>query len=157
MFRNRYTSKNRCWLDVGSNSRKYWNQWILTFFVRESITVGREPWSSRYGKRLTFQRLWIRILVLDTGWTRHFFTLICCKKCTVCLKKTENKRKSGRGWPILKKYYCTADLPFDWFGYSCFVMSKYQHIYLFCWIQTCKIGGEIEYSLIKRVDTGHKR
>ena len=34
----------------------------------------------------------------------HFFTLICCKNCNnVCLKKTENKQKRGRGWPILKK------------------------------------------------------
>ena len=33
----------------------------------------------------------------------HFFTYICCKNCIVCLKKTENKRKRGRVWPILKK------------------------------------------------------
>ena len=32
-----------------------------------------------------------------------FFTLICCKNCIVCMKKTENKRKRGRVWPILKK------------------------------------------------------
>ena len=30
----------------------------------------------------------------------HFFTFICCKNCIVCLKKTENKRKRGREWPI---------------------------------------------------------
>ena len=30
----------------------------------------------------------------------HFFTLMCCN---VCLKKTEHKRKRGRGWPIFKK------------------------------------------------------
>ena len=28
-----------------------------------------------------------------------FFTFICCKNCIVCLKKTENKQKRGRGWP----------------------------------------------------------
>ena len=34
-----------------------------------------------------------------------FFTLICCKNCIVCLKKTKNKRKRGWVWPIfLKKY-----------------------------------------------------
>ena len=33
----------------------------------------------------------------------HFFTLICCKNCIVCLKKTENKQKRGRGWPNKKK------------------------------------------------------
>ena len=26
----------------------------------------------------------------------HLFTLICCKKCSVCLKKTENKLKVAR-------------------------------------------------------------
>ena len=30
---------------------------------------GREPWSSGYGRRLTFQRLWVRIPALYTGWT----------------------------------------------------------------------------------------
>ena len=29
----------------------------------------------------------------------HFFTFVCCEDCNVCLKKTENKRKGGRGWP----------------------------------------------------------
>ena len=33
----------------------------------------------------------------------HFFTFICCKNCNVCLKKTKNKQKRGRGWPNLKK------------------------------------------------------
>ena len=36
----------------------------------------------------------------------HLFTLICCKSCIdVCLKKTENKRKRGRGWPIFKNVF----------------------------------------------------
>ena len=62
---------------------------------------GREPWSSGYGRRLMIQRLWVRIPAPYTGWTWHFFTLICCKNCSnVCLKKTENKRKRGQGWPI---------------------------------------------------------
>ena len=34
----------------------------------------------------------------------HFSTYICSKNCNdVCLKKTENKRKRGRGWPIFLK------------------------------------------------------
>ena len=33
----------------------------------------------------------------------HFFTFICCKNCNVCLKKTENKQKRGRGWPIFEQ------------------------------------------------------
>ena len=55
---------------------------------------GREPWSSGFGKRLTFQRLWVRIPAPYTGWT--FFTYICCKICIVCLKKTENDKTKKR-------------------------------------------------------------
>ena len=29
----------------------------------------REPWSSGYGKKLTFQRSWVRIQAPYTGWT----------------------------------------------------------------------------------------
>ena len=65
--------------------------------------IGREPWYSGYGRRLTFQRSWARIPAPDTGWTLKFFTLICCKHCIVCLKKTENKRKRGRDGPIFLK------------------------------------------------------
>ena len=32
----------------------------------------------------------------------HFFTLICCKNCIVCLKKTENKQKKRPGLAHLK-------------------------------------------------------
>ena len=62
------------------------------------------PWSSGYGRRLTIQRSWVWIPAPYTGWTWHFFTLICCKNCNnVCLRGAENKRKRGRGWPIFKK------------------------------------------------------
>ena len=30
---------------------------------------GREPWSSGYGSKLTFQRSWVRTPAPDTGWT----------------------------------------------------------------------------------------
>ena len=33
---------------------------------------------------------------------KHFFKLICCKICIVCLKKTENKQKRGGGWSIFR-------------------------------------------------------
>ena len=49
--------------------------------------------------QLVFKRSWVRIPAPYTGWT--FVTFICCKNCVVCLKKTEYKRKRGRGWPIL--------------------------------------------------------
>ena len=47
------------------------------FYPLTFVTIGREPWSSDYGRRLTFWRSWVRIPVPYTGWT--FFTLICCK------------------------------------------------------------------------------
>ena len=34
-----------------------------------------------------------------------FFTLIYCGNCIVCLRKTENKQKRGRVWPIFKKSF----------------------------------------------------
>ena len=38
---------------------------------------GREPWSSGKGKRLTFQRSWVRIPAPYTGWTffPHIFVV----------------------------------------------------------------------------------
>ena len=50
-----------------------------------------------------FWRLWVWILALYTGWTWHFFTLICCRNCIVCLKRLKIKRKRGRGCPIFLK------------------------------------------------------
>ena len=50
-----------------------------------------------------FRRTWVQIPAPYTAWTWHFFTLICCKNCIVYLKKTENKWKRGRGWPIYFK------------------------------------------------------
>ena len=71
-------------------------------------TGGREPWSSGYGKRLTFQRMWVQILALHTAWT--FFTYICCKNCNdVCLKRPKiNKKEAGVG-PFFNLQ--TGDLP----------------------------------------------
>ena len=61
---------------------------------------GQKPCSSGYGWQFMFVRLEVRIPAPYTGWALgHFFTLICI----VCLKKTKNKRKIGRGWPFLKK------------------------------------------------------
>ena len=38
--------------------------------------LGREPWSSGYGSRLTFQRSWVRIPAPDTGWTFFHIDLL---------------------------------------------------------------------------------
>ena len=43
----------------------------------------------------------VRIPVPYTGW--KFFHINLLQNCIdICLKKTENKRKRGRGWPISK-------------------------------------------------------
>ena len=47
--------------------------------------IGREPWSSGYGRRLMFQRSWVQIPAPYTGWT-FFHIHICCKICNVRLK-----------------------------------------------------------------------
>ena len=46
-----------------------------------------------------FERLLVRIPAPNTGWTfGHFFTLICCKNCIVCLKRPKiNEKEAGVG------------------------------------------------------------
>ena len=64
---------------------------------------GREPWSSGYGMRLIFQRLWVRILAPYTGWT--FFTHNCSKNCNdVCMKRPKINEKEARVGPFKKEY-----------------------------------------------------
>ena len=77
---------------------------LMLNYVRLAYTknikiFGREPWSSGYRRRLIIKRSRVQILAPDG----HFLTLICCKICIVCLKKTKNKRKRGWGWPIFEK------------------------------------------------------
>ena len=64
--------------------------------------LGQDPWSSGYGKRLTFGRSLVRFPAPYTGWT--FFTFICCKNCDdVCLKRPKiNEKEAGVG-PFFKK------------------------------------------------------
>ena len=86
--------RDYCILGQTFNKREY-------FFLHytNNSTFGREPWSSGNGRRLMYQRLWVQILSLYTGWT--YFTNICCKNCNdVCLKRPKINDKRGRGWPI---------------------------------------------------------
>ena len=46
--------------------------------LREKGIIKKEPWSSGYGKRLSFQRSWIRIPAPYTGWT--FFHIYLLEK-----------------------------------------------------------------------------
>ena len=51
-----------------------------------------------------FVRLWVQIPVPYTGWTLgHFFTLICCKKIIVCLKRPKINEKEAWDGPFFKK------------------------------------------------------
>ena len=73
------------------------------------LSSGREPWTSGYGFESQQHKL-----------DGHFFTLICCKYCHVCLKKTENKAKKRMGMAhFFKKYYLVgiflwANVPNRW-------------------------------------------
>ena len=65
--------------------------------------------SSGYGKRLMFQRSWVRFPAPFTGWT--FFTFICCKNCKVCLKRPKKtKKRPGLAHFFLKMYYYSRAL-----------------------------------------------
>ena len=72
--------------------------------------IGREPWSSGYGRRLTFLRSWVRIPAPDAGWTWHFFTLNCCKTCIVCLKRPKINEKEAVVGPFKKKQFKSKNL-----------------------------------------------
>ena len=37
--------------------------------LKNGYYLGKEPWFSGYGRRLMFQRSWVRIPAPDTGWT----------------------------------------------------------------------------------------
>ena len=68
-----------------------------------TTTLGASPWSSTYGRRLEFQRSWVRILVLFTEWKYHFSHIFVVRIIMFFFEKTENKWKRGRGWPIFLK------------------------------------------------------
>ena len=56
------------------------------------------PWFSGYGRRLMYNRSWVRIPAPWTGWTWHFFSLICCSNCIACLKRPKiNEKSAGVG------------------------------------------------------------
>ena len=59
------------------------------------------PWSSGYGRRLKFQRLWVRIPARYTGWT--FLTFICSHNCIICLKRSKITKKRPRLAPFFLK------------------------------------------------------
>ena len=68
----------------------------------KKLFLGREPWSSGYGRRLMFRRSGVQIPAPYTGWT--FFTYILCKNCNdVCLKRQKINKKRRVLAHFLKK------------------------------------------------------
>ena len=83
-----------------SKSKLFSRWWDPTNLINK-FERGWEPWSSGYGRLLMYKRSWVRIPKPYTGWSLHFFTLICCK-IVFLFEKTKKKRKRGRGWHIWK-------------------------------------------------------
>ena len=113
---------SKLWVNSIFKSRKFFSK--IKFFKlprgRQKLETnnnnknkfhGWEPWSSGYGRRLTFWRSWVRIPVLYTGW--KFFSLICWKIVLMFVWKRPKKTNRGRGWPILKKALWTCFWPAD--------------------------------------------
>ena len=66
------------------------------------MNIGQDPWSSGYGRKLMFQRLWVQIPTQYTGLT--FFHILFVVKIEMCVWKDENKRKRDRGWHIFNYF-----------------------------------------------------
>ena len=70
-------------------------------FRLNSWRKGREPWYSGYGRRLMFQRSWVRIPVPYTGWTfSHLFVVkfVCLKRPKINEKEAENGPFKKSSW-----------------------------------------------------------
>ena len=57
--------------------RDLYSPWVLPYTQQQvSKKLGREPWSSGYGRRLVFQRSCVRIPALFTRWTYFHIYLL---------------------------------------------------------------------------------
>ena len=99
-----YTLPRKPETDAGKTS--FCRLWRLVGTHKLIIFIGWEPWSSGYGRRLIFQRSWVWIPALYTGWT---FSLLFVIKIVMFLWKDENKRKRGWDGPFLKKLIFSMD------------------------------------------------
>ena len=81
------------------------NRNIIVSVTMPVVRNKRELWSSGYGMRLMFQRLWVWIPAPYTGWS--FFTFICCKNYNFynkCLfEKTKINGKEAGDGPFKKR------------------------------------------------------
>ena len=73
---------------------------LVPFFNRSRMS-GWELWSSGYGRRHIFWRLWVRIPAPYTGWT--FFTYFCGKNGNVCLKRWKSTQNSPELVPFFNR------------------------------------------------------
>ena len=74
-------------------------------FRLNSWRKGREPWYSGYGRRLMFQRSWVRIPAPHTRWTfSHLFVV----KVLMFVWKDKNKWKRSREWTIFINIWTTS-------------------------------------------------
>ena len=82
-FRPNLTIIKSCWEEDLNREKSAKTVHSVTTWIccgnQQLVLVGREPWSSCYGRWLMIKRSSVWILALYTRWTWHFFTLICCK------------------------------------------------------------------------------
>ena len=82
-FRPNLTIIKSCWEEDFNREKSAKTVRSRTTWIccgnQQLVLVGREPWSSCYGRWLMIKRSSVWILALYTRWTWHFFTLICCK------------------------------------------------------------------------------
>ena len=93
----------------------------------KTTELWRPPKTFNFGWRLMFERSCVRIRAPYTGWI--FLTLICCKNCIVCLKKTKKNEKEAGDGPF-KKYFLI---------YHVVMMTTSLH-----WWDICQKGGKLE-------------
>ena len=87
--------------------------YLTTWPIGPKQFLGREPWSSGYGRRLTFWRWWVQIAIywMDMTFFAHWFVVRIIllkakdlfyvseeleKNCIVCLKRPKiNEKEAG--------------------------------------------------------------
>ena len=75
---------------------KYFSLDINTRYTPKRLCpYGWEPKSSGYGRRLVFQRFYVRIPTQYTRWS--FLHIYFCNNCNVCLKRHKiNEKEAGK-------------------------------------------------------------
>ena len=121
---------------------------------RKYLPLGREPWSSGYGRRLMFWRSWVQIPAPYAGWT--FFTFLCCKNCN-CFKRLKNEKEAGIThilpmfiFPKTKnalKFTKEAKIRQIWSHWQFFVVGMYQILRSSCHGDTFDTSRRIQLSL----------